>query len=152
MDPPRPPSPPLGPPRGTRISRRKAMQPLPPLPAWISMSTSSTNIRSRPGSRRPSGLVDGLDADHAAARPVIGELPAAHAQARLEAAATLTDQDRSAFYEVAVEPLDAEALRVAVASVAGTALTLFMCHDGTYALMLLTCTRVCSVRWPCVRR
>src|SRR5690349_12529537 len=77
-----------------------------------------------------SGGFERMDADRAAARAVVGELdaavhlgeqrvvlPEADVQTGLEAAATLADEDRSAGHDVAVEPLDAEALRVAVAPV-----------------------------------
>ena len=41
----------------------------------------------------------------------------------------LPDEDRAAGDDVAVEPLHAQPLRVAVAAVAGTALSFFVCHD-----------------------
>ena len=59
----------------------------------------------------------------------VSSLPQADVQARAEAAAALAHEDRSAGDDVAVEPLHAEALRVAVAPVAGAALTFFVCHD-----------------------
>ena len=46
-------------------------------------------------------------------------------QARTEPAPALTHEDRSAGHDVAVEALDAEPLRVAVAPVTGTALSFF---------------------------
>ena len=51
-------------------------------------------------------------------------------EAGTEPAAALAHEDRSAGHDVAVEPLDAEALRVAVAPVAGTALSFFCSHDA----------------------
>src|SRR4029079_7741708 len=126
--------------------RRKLTHPLPPSPAWIWISTSSMNIG--PSGDRPIarclGLfgLDGLDADHAAAWAAIRKLDDArdfreqrvvfatpHVQARPEAPAALPHEDRSARHEVAVEALDAEPLRVAVAAISRTALSLFVCHD-----------------------
>jgi hypothetical protein len=56
-------------------------------------------------------------------------LAKADVDARTEPAATLPHENRSTRDDVAVESLDAEALRVAVAPVAGAALTFFMSHD-----------------------
>ncbi len=82
-------------------------------------------------------LLDGVDADDAAARAVIFELHApvdlrkqrvvlaeADVQARPETAAALPHEDRPAGHDVAVEPLDAQPLRVAVAAIARRALSL----------------------------
>src|SRR6188474_680800 len=55
-------------------------------------------------------------------------LAAPDVEAGIEASAALADEDRSAGHDVAVEPLDAEALRIAVTPVARTSLTLFCCH------------------------
>lgn len=76
-------------------------------------------------------LLERLDRDHAAVRAVIAELDAAvhlgkqrvvlpepDVQARTEPASALADKDRSARDDVAVEALDAEPLRIAVAAVA----------------------------------
>src|SRR5262245_40405045 len=84
------------------------------------------------------------DADDAAVRAVVLELHAsgdlgedrvvlaeAGVEARAEAAPPLADDDRAAGDEVAVVGLDAEALRVRVAAVAGAALSFFMCHGCT---------------------
>ena len=93
---------------------------------------------------RASGwLLDRVNADDAAARAVIFELHAsvdlrkqrvvlaeADVQARPETAAALPHEDRPAGHDVAVEPLDAEPLRIAVAAIARRALSLFMCHDA----------------------
>ena len=51
-------------------------------------------------------------------------------EARTEATPALADDDRAAGDEVAVVRLDAEALRVRVAPVAGAALTFFVCHSA----------------------
>src|SRR6187401_621267 len=79
-----------------------------------------------------------LDADHAAVRAMVGELhpardlrkqrvvlAAADVQTRPEPAPTLADEDGATRHEVAIVALDAQALRIAVAPVPGTALTLF---------------------------
>ena len=84
-------------------------------------------------------LLDGEDADEAAARAVIFEphpagdlreervvLAEADVEPGLEPAAALPDENRSAGHDVAVVALDAEALRVAVAAVARAALSFFM--------------------------
>src|ERR1051325_4053792 len=114
------------------------------------MSTSSTNMTSSVGPGRqtrvgvrgtPAGLLDRDDRDLAAVLAVILEadlavdlrvqrviLAQAHIEARLEAAPLLPHEDRTAGHEVAVVPLHTQALRVAVAPVAGTALPLFMSH------------------------
>ena len=76
-------------------------------------------------------LLDRLNADHAAVRAVVGELhaagdlreqrvvlAAADVQAGPEPPAALADENRAAGHEVAVESLDAEPLRIAVAPVA----------------------------------
>jgi len=49
-------------------------------------------------------------------------------QAGTELPAALSDEDRTARHDVAIEPLHAEALRVAVAAVARAALTFFVSH------------------------
>src|SRR5690606_11321801 len=111
------------------------------------MSTSSTNMdwkerRRAPADQRPrtgagrSGVGLGLGrkrehADPAAVLAVIAELhdagdlreqrvvlTEADVQARQEPPAALPHEDRPAGHDVAVEPLDAEALRPAVAAVA----------------------------------
>src|SRR5258708_27861806 len=141
MEPPWPPSPPLGPRRWTNFSRRNARHPRPPLPASTWMSTSSTKI----------ALLQRQNADHAPACPVIFEPDAAIdlgenrvvlAEARVEAgaepAASLPDDDGAAGHDVAVVRLDAEALRVRVAPVAGTALPFFMCHRYTRISVMRT--------------
>ena len=56
-------------------------------------------------------------------------LAEADVEAGPEPAAALTHEDRSAGDDVAVEPLDAEALRIAVAPVARAALTFFCSHE-----------------------
>src|SRR6188508_521623 len=61
-------------------------------------------------------------------------LAAPDVEAGIEAAAALADEDGAAGHDVAVEPLDAEALRIAVTPVARAALSLFMCHDELYEL------------------
>src|SRR6185436_19209133 len=104
-EPPCPSSPPLGPPRGTNFSRRNARQPRPPWPASTWMSTSSTKMR----------LLQGENADHTAARPVIlepdasrglGENRVVFAEPRvqpcLEPAAALPHDDRAAGHHVAI--------------------------------------------------
>ena len=122
------------------------MQPLPPSPAWtLNVDFVDEHRRER---RLPADQLcsTGTDADHAAVRAVIGELhvardlgeervvlAAADVQARLEAAAALAHEDRAAGHEVAVEPLDAQPLRVAVAPVAGTALSFFVAMAGFLA-------------------
>jgi hypothetical protein len=83
-------------------------------------------------------LGDGMHADEAAARPVIFELHAsgdfgeerivlaeADVQPGSEPATALADENRAAGDDVAVVPLDAEPLRIAVASVTRTSLALF---------------------------
>src|SRR5579871_5179097 len=83
-----------------------------------------------------------FDADDAAVRAVIREtdhagdlrkqrvvLAEADVEARLVASPALPHENRSARHEVAVEPLHAEALRVAVAAVSRASLTFFVCHD-----------------------
>src|SRR6187431_3232010 len=101
------------------------------------MSTSSTNIgksRNERGlfpERQGLRLVDGFDADDPAVRAVVGELhaagdlgeqgvilPAADVQARAEPATALTHENRAARHDVAVETLDSQPLRIAVAAVA----------------------------------
>jgi len=52
-------------------------------------------------------------------------------EAGFESTPLLPHEDRSTGHDVAVVPLDAQALRVAVAPVAGTALSLFMSHRYT---------------------
>src|SRR6476659_2088422 len=134
-EPPGPPSPPLGPPRGTNFSRLNAMAPRPPCPAATWMSTSSTTTtgtRGQPGALRTSRALafQRNDADHASAGAVILELDRAidfreqrvvlaetDVQAGPELAAALPNQNRPAGDNVAVVPLDAETLRVAVAAV-----------------------------------
>src|SRR5262245_13669292 len=94
------------------------------------MSTSSTNK-----------LLDGLNTDDAAVRAVILEFHAsrdlrvdrvvladAGVQARPKAAAALAHDDRAARHDVAIVRFDADALRVRIAAVPGTALSLFMSH------------------------
>src|SRR5262249_24525992 len=89
-----------------------------------------------------TSLFQRLDGDDAAAGAVVRELhdavalrkervvlAAADVEARTEAETALAHEDRSAGDDVAVEALHAEALRIAVASVAGTALSLFVSHD-----------------------
>src|SRR6266511_1037292 len=96
------------------------------------MSTSSTNK-----------LLEGLNADHAAVGPVVLEfhaagdlgengvvLPEPRVEARSEATATLTHDDRAARHDVPVVRYHAQALRVGVAAVAGTALSFFMSHSS----------------------
>ena len=71
-----------------------------------------------------------MDADHSALGAVVFELDravdlreqgvvlaAADVEAGIESAAALAHQDRPAGHDVAVEALDAEALRIAVAAV-----------------------------------
>ena len=92
-------------------------------------------------SPRGTCLFQGKDRDHAAARAVIGELHGAvdlgeervvlaepDVEAGTELASALAHEDRAAGDDVAVEPLDAEALRIAVAPVPGTVLSFFGCH------------------------
>src|SRR4029079_6731866 len=55
-------------------------------------------------------------------------LAAADVEAGIEATAALGDEDGAAGHDVAVESLDAEALRIAVTPVSRTSLTLFCCH------------------------
>src|SRR5262245_44377498 len=94
------------------------------------MSTSSTNK-----------LLERLNADDAALGAVVLEADApgrlredrvvfaeARVQARTEAPAALAHDDRAAGDDVAVVRLDAEALRVRVAAVTGTALSFFVSH------------------------
>src|SRR5688572_6835151 len=139
-DPPLPPSPPSGPPRGTNFSRRKLRAPLPPCPAatWISTSSTKDIVCSQQftvcSRRKPQTanrrLFQRQDGDHAALGAVIAELHRAvdlreervvlaepDVEAGAEPAPALTHQDRPAGDDVAVEPLDAEALRIAVAPV-----------------------------------
>src|SRR5512141_2850143 len=71
-------------------------------------------------------VVEVHDAVHLREERVV--LGAADVQARLERRAALPDEDRAPGDELAGEALDAEALRVAVASVAGRARTFFVCH------------------------
>src|SRR4051812_34573960 len=77
----------------------------------------------------------------------------AHAEARLEAGAALADDDLAAGDGLTGEDLHAEALGVRVATVAGGAQALLMCHFGVspQALIDVILTRVSSWRWP-VRR
>src|SRR5262245_23706229 len=96
------------------------------------MSTSSTNK-----------LLDGLDADDAAVRAVVLELhatvdlgvdrvvfPDPRVEAGTEPAPALADDDRAAGDDVAVVRLGANPLRVAVAAVAGAALSFFVSHSA----------------------
>src|SRR5688572_1543766 len=62
----------------------------------------------------------------------------ADVEARPEAAPALPHENRSARHDVAVVSLDAKPLRIAVAAVAGTSLTLFCCHRRTFADASLT--------------
>ena len=55
-------------------------------------------------------------------------LPETDIEPGSEAPATLTNEDGSALHDIAVEPFDAETLRLAVSTVPGTALSLFMRH------------------------
>jgi hypothetical protein len=55
-------------------------------------------------------------------------LPEADIDSGAEAAATLANEDGPALYDVAVKAFDAETLRLAVSTVSGTALSLFMRH------------------------
>src|SRR4029079_5874874 len=87
-------------------------------------------------------LLDGNDADFASVLAVVFEADLAvhlrkervvlaepDVEPGLEASALLAHENRSASDDVAVVTLHAEALRIAVAPVAGAALTFFMSHD-----------------------
>src|SRR5688500_15212940 len=108
------------------------------------MSTSSTNTASL-------RLRDRNDADAAAVLAVVLQaagagdlgvqgvvLAEADIQARVEAAALLAHENRAAGDDVAVVALDAQPLRIAVAAVAGTALTFFMSHVSILGFGLRT--------------
>ena len=112
-----------------------------------SVGSRSVSVGSRQSAVAIVSRLEREDADDAAARAVVLELDRAvdlreqrvvlaeaDVQAGTEPAAALAHEDRSAGDDVAVEPLDAEALRIAVAPVAGTALTLFCCHDRFLAV------------------
>ena len=76
------------------------------------------------------GGVHGLAVDLGEERVVLAE---ADVETRPEASPALPHEDRTAGHDVAVEPLDAETLRLRVAPVARRALTLFVCHDDHLA-------------------
>ena len=94
--------------------------------AYCGCSTGWT-LMTRP--RAPWSSNFTAPADLGKQRVVLAE---ADVQARAEAAAALAHEDRPAGHDVAVEPLDAEPLRIAVAPVARTALSFFMCHDDFF--------------------
>ena len=121
-----------------------------------------------PGLNRSLRFLNRNDADPSAMCAMVRELDAtsdlgeqrivfasADIRARPEPLASLTYQDRAAGHQVAVESLDAEPLRVAIAPVTGAALSFFVCHDEllgpaavgpatcSYTLILVTRTRVC---------
>src|SRR3712207_5181439 len=75
------------------------------------------------------GLELHLSHDHAEDRVVAAE---ADVLARMELRAALADDDLARRHELAVKPLDAQHLRVAVAAVLGTADSLLMSH-GRFA-------------------
>src|SRR5512138_2302871 len=95
--------------------------------------------------RQILGFSDRVDADEPSARAVVLELHAAadlreqrvvlaapHVEPGQELAPALAHEDRPAGDDVAVEPLHAETLRVAVAAVARRALTFLMSHDSAF--------------------
>lgn len=109
------------------------------------LSTGPRNRRTT-GSSGLSDLFNRNDADAPAVRSMIrkldpashlGEqgivLTATHIRAGAKSLAALSDEDRAARHQVAIESLDAEALRIAVAPVTGAALSFFVCHDELLA-------------------
>src|SRR5688572_3972038 len=108
------------------------------------MSTSSTNCTEFLCRAPRDGLLDRMDRNKSAALTVILELhlagdlreqrvilTQADVEAGLVLASALADENRAAGHEVAVEPLDAEPLRVAVAAVTRRSLSFFCCHRLT---------------------
>ena len=133
--------------RAGRTSRGgSSARPLPPWPGrdvdvdFVDKhgDAASTGSGDSTAERSSAYYSSGQDRDDPAARAVVRELHGAvdlgeqrvvlaepDVQARTEAASALAHQNRSAGHDVAVEALDAEALRVAVAPVAGAALSFF---------------------------
>src|SRR5579863_5452970 len=156
--PPRPPSPPSGPPSGTYFSRRKLTAPRPPDPAATSMSTSSMKGEPRvavPSAGRCDRLLVDWLLDHLADREdrhrahvgagavvagrVVCDCAGPQCEQRVIASdtdvlarenlgATLTDQDGAREHNLAGVTLHAEALGLAVASVAGAPAAFLMRH------------------------
>src|ERR1700741_3255971 len=155
--PPSPPSPPSGPPQGTNFSRRKLTAPRPPLPACTRMVASSTNFMgwgarvsptknpARAGffeSRLRSAGLLGVDAHEGVflgtllrklhATLLEGEQRVIGADADVRAGAhrraPLADDDVAGEHGFAAELLHAETFAVRLATFAGTAACLFMCH------------------------
>src|ERR1044072_5771494 len=127
--PPRPPSPPSGPPFGTYFSLRKLSAPSPPPPARTRMRARSFNTAGLVG----DGYGPPLPAPPEAQRAVaLGEdrvvLADPRAGAGAEARAALPDDDHAGLHRLAVEQLDAEALCVRIAAVAGGAKTFLVSH------------------------
>src|ERR1700723_1148558 len=163
--PPRPPSPPSGPPKGTNFSRRKLTQPRPPLPACTLSLASSTNfmmrspkikgarlpcplrfdgaLQARPNALLPNdvdvgALLSALDAKFHRAlsfgeQGVIGTDADVHAGTILRAA--LTDQNVAREHILTAEFLDAQSLRMRIATVASTATSFFVCHISSLRLL-----------------
>src|SRR2546422_3259934 len=142
--PPSPPSPPSGPPRGTNFSRRKLTHPAPPSPPLTKRSISSTNIAGPRGAGQRARVSGGRlsDADELVVAPSLeahvsvglGEEGVVDSdtdvEARLEARATLAHQDAPRRDELAAKSLDAEHLRVGVATVSGTADAFLVGHEA----------------------
>src|SRR4051812_18713952 len=129
--PPLPPSPPSGPPLGTWASRRNATVPAPPSPALTGRPHSSTNPDTRCQVRERGVSVRREYVDVLAATP-LRELhrPRRHREegvvaapsdvlAGVEPGAALAHDDGAGVDDRAVEHLDAEALGVGIAAVAG---------------------------------
>src|SRR5829696_6337392 len=155
--PPRPPSPPSGPPRGLYFSRWNEVTPSPPRPAVTSMVVSSTNTARGPAGRVAGGRLGArVDAGQlAAAHHVVDDravdlgeqgvvAAAADALARVDAGATLADQDRARGHQLAAVALDPEPLGGRVAAVAAGGCALLVRH---LSLPLPACPA--APAWPC---
>src|SRR5262245_47313917 len=97
--------------------------------------------RDRAAETAPTLVAD--DAGHLGEERVV--LPAAHVGARKKLRAPLPDQDGASRHVLAAERLDAEALGVRVATVAGRALSFFVCHGFAFDPSTLRSLR-CGLR------
>src|SRR5579859_767602 len=94
-----------------------------------------------------------LEGDLARGDGVQGVVAAeAHVQARVNVGAALARDDVTRLHPLAAKLLDAQALRIAVATVAAGTRTFFMCHVSFYPSIVLTIRRVYVSRWPRLRR
>ncbi len=162
--PPRPPSPPSGPPFGTYFSRRKLRPPSPPRPASAWMCARSWNIappsqRGR-GKPRPYCRGDRDEALVAGAAELDGSVAEredrvvateAGARAGAELRAALADDDHARLHGLAGEDLDAESLRLRVATVPRGAETLLVCHQESpsFAASADSIAAIAPLRFAC---